>query len=605
MFRNSDGLSAYIVVLLIVCIVMANTGTSFTDDISKCTQTTDDGSRVSETGRADMVAGECPGQGPCRDADAVDPCAESQFTMDQSPGQHKDSSFEPRIEEDTTVNNDDDIQPSLIPSLFSNVPPTINFVRPDQKVKQFPSAIKNRLKYVEGMNGIVESYVVRSGFSVTSDTNNYILHFGIPFQPQDTQLNKHIRPQSKFNHIPASWHLGCKNMLAWGLVRQQRKYGEEEYGFFPKTYQFPHDKQAFKRAWDATPAGEMWIIKPACMSGGRGVSILTDLKEVPNDGVAQRYLLNPLLIDGAKMDLRIYVLVGSIDPLRVYIFPEGEVRIAMEKYSMDNFDRSDVHLTNFAVNKLNAEFTQDKLFDIRRTLTWFWHHLKEHYGAERQPIWDKIKDIVIKSILSGEEFMQAGTNSYVKNRHSVFELFGYDIFIDDNLKPWLMEINVSPKISNNTLKEVRGPMLADILNMAGVQIPDDDGDKSQGNSEETVPKHLVTDPRLWTQPLTDEEKQKQEKFTAMKDESQQQALLDELTPDDVRILINSFDENNRKGLFESIYPTPDTKKYHKFFKEPRYYNLLLCHWMQRYHLKEEEGIQVLESYCQQKKHLKP
>ncbi|XP_013384645.1 tubulin polyglutamylase TTLL4-like [Lingula anatina] len=407
-----------------------------------------------------------------------------------------------------------------------------------------------------------------------------------------------------FNHIPGSHHLGCKNLLAWGLARQRQKYGEEEYGFYPESYIFPGDKQAFRKAWDATPEGDMWILKPACLSGGEGVSILTDLEEIPQEAVVQRYLPNPLLIEGAKMDLRIYVLVGSIDPLRIYIFPEGEVRIAMEKYSMDKFEKRDIHLTNLAVNRMNANFTPDKINKLRPPLAFFWKHVKEHYGVERQPIWDKIKDIVIKSIISGEEFMQAGTTSYVKNRHSVFELFGYDFFIDDNLEPWLMEVNVLPRITKEGLKEVHHPLLVDMFNLVGLQIPDDDGDKPQGESEEIVPKHLVMDSRLWTQPLTDEEKEKQEKFIEMKDEIQQQAILDELTPGDVRILINSLDENNRKGGFERIYPTSDTKKYHKFFKEPRYYNLLLHHWLQRYQHKKKEGIKVLESYCQQGKHLK-
>ena len=70
------------------------------------------------------------------------------------------------------------------------------------------------------------------------------------------------------------------------------------------------------------------------MSRGRGIYIVDDIAEVNVDdlSIVSKYIANPLLINGHKFDLRIYVLVTSIDPLRIYVFKEGLARFATEEY---------------------------------------------------------------------------------------------------------------------------------------------------------------------------------------------------------------------------------------------------------------------------------
>lgn len=80
----------------------------------------------------------------------------------------------------------------------------------------------------------------------------------------------------------------------------------------------------------------------------------------PNDNcVAQKYITNPLLIDDLKFDLRLYVLVYGVNPLRIFLFKEGLVRLATECYvkpTEDNIDNLFMHLTNYAINKNNDNF---------------------------------------------------------------------------------------------------------------------------------------------------------------------------------------------------------------------------------------------------------
>lgn len=68
-----------------------------------------------------------------------------------------------------------------------------------------------------------------------------------------------------------------------------------------------------------------------------------------------------------------------------------------------------------------------------------------------------------------------------------------------------------------------------------------------------------------------------------------QTILDTLTPDDIRVLTESIDEDGRKGGFQRVFPTPTTYKYLKFFESARYYNLLLNQWVQRYNRMEQRG----------------
>jgi len=76
--------------------------------------------------------------------------------------------------------------------------------------------------------------------------------------------------------------------------------------------------------------------------------------------VIQEYLDEPFLVDKLKFDMRLYVLVLSVDPLRIYLYNEGLVRFATVEYEKptdQNIDNTYIHLTNYAINKHNKNFT--------------------------------------------------------------------------------------------------------------------------------------------------------------------------------------------------------------------------------------------------------
>lgn len=67
-------------------------------------------------------------------------------------------------------------------------------------------------------------------------------------------------------------------------------------------------------------------------------------------------------------------------------------------------------------------------------------------------------------------------------------------------------------------------------------------------------------------------------------------MLDILTPDDVRMLAETLDEDSRKGGFLRVFPSSTSQSYLQYFEQPRYYNLLLQQWIQHYGNMPSQGL---------------
>ena len=124
-----------------------------------------------------------------------------------------------------------------------------------------------------------------------------------------------------------------------------------------------------------------------------------------------KYLSTPLLVNGYKFDIRMYVLVTSIDPLKVYIYNEGLVRFASEPYKSDFKGGKFSHLTNYSINKKNESFVNNKNAQERDVGNkWSLSALQSHFqklGINCKLLWSRIYDAVIKSLVSVESQMMS------------------------------------------------------------------------------------------------------------------------------------------------------------------------------------------------------
>jgi tubulin polyglutamylase TTLL5 len=166
-----------------------------------------------------------------------------------------------------------------------------------------------------------------------------------------------------------------------------------------------------------------WIVKPVASSQGRGIFLTNNTSEIPKGSyIVSQYLDNPLLIDGYKFDLRIYVAITSINPLRIYMYDEGLVRFATEKYSNTNQDNKFAHLTNYSINKYSENYVDNRsakedFIGSKRSLSYFRSMLQERNISDTY-IFDKINDIVIKTIISIEELIKTSFEAHVPYRNN-------------------------------------------------------------------------------------------------------------------------------------------------------------------------------------------
>lgn len=229
------------------------------------------------------------------------------------------------------------------------------------------------------------------------------------------------------------------------------------------------------------------IVKPDQMSQGKGISLTFDVDKIDmrEPVVVQEYLNEPLLLDGLKFDLRLYVLILSCDPLKIYIHKEGLVRFCTQEYkpidchtTQNELKNMYVHLTNYSLNKMNADFKQAESCEDRtshkRTTTQVMEQLKEK-GIDTSRIWEDMTDLITKTMICIQPEL---SHSYrmsqpadVENR-MCFELLGFDIILNRQEKPILLEVNHAPSFATDSPLDydVKRQLFVDMFTLIGLTI---------------------------------------------------------------------------------------------------------------------------------------
>lgn len=278
----------------------------------------------------------------------------------------------------------------------------------------------------------------------------------------------------RINHYPNSRHITRKDNLKRSIMRY-RAMGARSWEFFdilPETYVMPSEFLAFCEAFrkyaasSATTLRNYWIVKPVGLSRGRGIEVISDLSELSYSDpvVVQRYIERPLLLNGYKFDLRLYVCVTSFSPLEAFIYTQGFARFSTSPYSLNSKDRM-VHLTNSSVQSKSHDQVTFTSSDAEQggtklALSYLWQLLaRQRPDFDAGATWQSIVQVVVKSLFCGEHDITQHPNA--------FELYGFDVLIDEDLRPWLIEVNSSPSlaISNELDRAVKSELIKDTIRL--------------------------------------------------------------------------------------------------------------------------------------------
>mmetsp|Transcript_4866 Transcript_4866/g.7408 ORF Transcript_4866/g.7408 Transcript_4866/m.7408 type:complete len:1136 (-) Transcript_4866:239-3646(-) len=221
-----------------------------------------------------------------------------------------------------------------------------------------------------------------------------------------------ILPWQVINHFPGMPNIARKNRMGQNLNRMLKMF-PREYTYYPRTWVLPAELSDFRAQFDNTGnslGNKIYIIKPDAGCQGKGIFLVRHFDQVPQQDnvVAQLYIKKPLLIDGYKFDLRIYILITSVKPLRMYMFEDGLVRLCTEEYvkpTKQNLSMMCMHLTNYAVNKKNTNFQQASAQDddggSKRSLEWFMNWIREEYGDVKADwLWRRFGTLAVRTVLS-------------------------------------------------------------------------------------------------------------------------------------------------------------------------------------------------------------
>lgn len=280
-----------------------------------------------------------------------------------------------------------------------------------------------------------------------------------------SQFYNRLSRYQLLNHIPGEKQMVNKGFLTQALQAFSETQTEFPFAledFYQETYCLFLKDQTADFLAGSTSAGDtedLWILKPTDLSQGEGIKIISARSEAkefvtdsvhgdpgkPDSYIAQKYIRRPLLLHQRKSEIRIYWMIACLEPLQVLMFHEGTVRLNSLPFKLADFDNQLVHITNVKQQYDHPDF------DPNTVLKWSFDDLDSYLAdtlkltsadfidSQLKPQLKQILAFVVRA--TQEALISTPSNGLF------FGLYGADIILDDQLKPWLTEIQKGPGLS--------------------------------------------------------------------------------------------------------------------------------------------------------------
>lgn len=247
----------------------------------------------------------------------------------------------------------------------------------------------------------------------------------------------------------------------------------EPWDFNPKTWVLPEQLESLCKTLEKSK--KTYIVKPEDGSQGDGIFLIQGLRDLEiklstkanKAAVVQRYIEKPLLLSGVKFDLRVYVCIfagTATSPPLTYLCRDGLARFCTESYeepTARNMHHCMAHLTNYSLNKRSMKFEHsgeslDEVFSLdskasKRPMSAVLAQLEQEYnGFSQGHFFESVSALIQTTIGAMAPVLVAANRLQEKGAAGglirSFHILGYDVMLDQNFRPYLLEINNSPSL---------------------------------------------------------------------------------------------------------------------------------------------------------------
>jgi tubulin polyglutamylase TTLL4 len=319
------------------------------------------------------------------------------------------------------------------------------------------------------ITNLTRSAFAHAGFTETDDARLWNASWGCQFSLDEYRA---CQAWQKINHWAGAFLMGRKDDFHQRMA-ELRARAPDLASFYPESFLLPDESPAFAKRFHDIP---LWILKPAASSGGEGIRIVSsaagDAPSAP--GIAQVYIANPFLITGRKFDVRLYFLVPSTRPLRLYVHRHGLVRFCTHAYDAGGpLDDFCMHLTNFRVNEADDLFVfsrEESVASSKWSLAFWLRHMASA-GADAAALMCGLERAATAALIAGLCAVRRAHAHAVGHRHASYEVYGVDLLLDAALRPYVTEVNISPSTRGapGTLDwALKFPLVLDALRMARI-----------------------------------------------------------------------------------------------------------------------------------------